>query len=586
MPSFISESPPTGNRSQYTPVMACRFLFVLLAAAICFPQAASCAERPAHNIIVLTIGGLRPDHLSFLGGSRPTPSLNAFAEQSVIFEHAYGQTPSSVNSHAGILSGTYPQTNQASEFGTPLASTVPFLPELLRAHGYQTAAFVGSIELDPFNGFAPGFDRGFDHYDAGFSLHTPGDPSAAPTDRPAAEVVGRALRWISETHSPFFLWIHLGDTTAAGSLSSYNRSLGAVDSSTGRLVAFLQQKHLFDDSVMLVCADHAESLGAHGEETHGIFLYDETTHVPLLLKLPANRMAGKRVSARVRLVDVAPSLLDVAGLPIPPRMQGQSLLRLAESHSPADETVYARSDFPAQAFGWSPLESWRAGKYLYIRAPHPELYDLAADPAAQHNLALTSRATLATIAAQLDSFDRHFQSTAEQKPALLQSSDMQKLASLGYVGLQKTAPGAQTAVEGIDPKDNIVAANKTIQAWFSLNHTGTASAALAFSSVAAGNPKSFLAQWGLGAALANGHKCTQAVEPLRTAIQILPNIAWVHYQMAVCLAQLGNENAAAIHLDTALHLAPKNTEFRKRPLPPVGEPVRQPAGRVRTAPRP
>ena len=171
-----------------------------------------------------------------------------------------------------------------------------------------------------------------------------------------------------------------------------------------------------------------------------VFLYDETVRVPLVVKLPQNQSAGKRVRARASLVDVAPTLLEVAGVAIPSQMQGQSLLRIAKANTNSDQPVYSASEFPQRAFGWSALESWRAGKYLYINAPKPELYDLSADPGAAHNLAQSSKATLETIAAQLDAFDRRFSDSGTSAGASeLTSSEMQKLASLGYVGLQKSS---------------------------------------------------------------------------------------------------------------------------------------------------
>ena len=143
-------------------------------------------------------------------------------------------------------------------------------------------------------------------------------------------------------------------------------------------------------------------------------------------------------------MDIAPTILEIAGVPIPSQMQGQSLLRIARTNT--DQPVYSISDFPQRAFGWSALESWRAGKYLYIKAPRPELYDLSADPGATRNLAQTSKATLETIASQLDAFDRRFSDSGNASGSSeLTSSEMQKLASLGYVGLQKSAASASAA---------------------------------------------------------------------------------------------------------------------------------------------
>src|SRR5262249_41350300 len=229
----------------------------------------------------------------------------------------------------------------------------------------------------------------------------------------------------------------------------------------------LHSQKLYDDAAILVAADHGESLGVHGEQSHGIFLYDETIQVPLLLKLPQNQMAAKRVSSKVALLNVAPTILEVAGVPVPSQMQGQSLLRIAKQPTATDQPVYSRTDFPQRGFGWSSLESWRAGKYLYIRAPKAELYDMAADAGATRNLATSSKATADTIAGQLDAFDRHF--TAGKTGPELSSSEMQNLASLGYVGLQKSGGSAQAAT-GTDPKDVIATANKVLDAMDSIDN--------------------------------------------------------------------------------------------------------------------
>src|SRR6202022_370137 len=173
---------------------------------------------------------------------------------------------------------------------------------------------------------------------------------------------------------------------------------------------------LYEETMIAVMADHGESLGAHGESTHGVFLYDETLHVPLLLKLPLNRGAGKRIETRARLVDVAPTLLAAAGLTPPSEMQGQSLLeflkaapdksanRSAAGSSPPDRPSYAETDYPHRAFGWSALRALRTGKYLYIQAPERELYNQSTDPEETHNLASNAQAVTDTLAAQLADF--------------------------------------------------------------------------------------------------------------------------------------------------------------------------------------
>ena len=431
---------------------------------------AAVASKP--NLVLITLDSTRADRLGFLGAKGAhTQYLDRLALESIVFEHAYAQAPGSVVSHATILSGAYPQSTGMSEIGGTLPSSLPYLPDLLKTQGYRTAAFVGSIDLDPRSGLAQGFDRGFQAYDAGFRPAIPGDARPPLTERRGDQVTARAIAWLD--HNPqqqFFLWVHISDARAHG--SSYNSAITAADAAIGKLIGALQQRKIYENTAVIVAADHGESLGAHGEDAHGVFLYDETIHVPLLVKLPQSQPAAKpvaapmstRVAAKVRLVDIAPTLLEIAAIPVPSQMQGESLLRIAKSKSGGgDQPVYSRSDLPQRGFGWSPLESWRAGKYLYIRAPKPELYDLTADPGAAHNLAQSAKATLDTMAAQLNNFDRRFSGEAGKSSAELSSSEMQKLASLGYIGLQKASSSA-AAVAGTDPKDKIAIANKVIEA--------------------------------------------------------------------------------------------------------------------------
>jgi choline-sulfatase len=527
-------------------------LFVLIAlTAVSVPG----ATKP--NIVLITLGSTRADRMGFLGSKlKITPNLDGLALQGMVFEQAFSQAPLTVASHATILSGTYPQTHRVSEFGVRLGSALPFVPQLLQARGYLTAAFVGSVALDPKSGLAPGFDRGFSLYDA------PERGSDADkrirVDRSAMQVVARANSWLARNpKQPFFLWLHLNDPEAA-SAASYNASVGATDSAVGKLIASLRASKLFADTLIVIAADHGESLGAHGEETHGVFLYDETIRVPLLLKLPQNQNAGRRVTARADLVDIAPTILEIAGVPIPSQMQGQSLQRIAKANT--DQPVYSISMFPRQAFGWSALESWRAGKFLYIKAPKPELYDLSADPGATRNLAQTSKATLETIAGQLDAFDRRFSDAGNSAGPELTSSEMQKLASLGYVGLQKSAAPASAAATGVDPKDGIASGNKVLSALSLLNQGKPERVVAILQPVLAGAEKMYLAQFVMGTALARQQKYPQAIEYLRRAIELQPDSTWAHYEMGSSLFKTGDYKTAVVHLEIVSNRLPEFAE--------------------------
>jgi choline-sulfatase len=493
------------------------------------------AAAPKPNLVLITLDSARADRMDFLGAKAAfTPNLDRLAKESIVFEHAYAQAPGTIVSHATILSGVYPQSTGMSEIGGTLPSALPYLPDLLKAQGYRTAAFVSSNELDPRNGLAQGFSRGFQTYE------TSGETGAAV--------------WLANNaNASFFLWVHI--SVPLPPAAYYNAVLREEDATIGKLLAVLRQQKLDAATALIVVAAHGESLGAHGEDTHGIFLYDETIHVPLLIKLPQAQSAEKptttRVATKVRLVDIAPTLLEIAALPIPSQMQGQSLLRIAKAGggSSGDQPVYSRADLPQRGFGWSPLESWRAGKYLYIRAPKPELYDLAADPGAAHNLAQSSKATLDTMAAQLDNLDRRFSGETGKSSAELSSSEMQKLASLGYVGLQKSS-GSVAAVAGTDPKDKIAIANKVLEiVAHSQSYPERAFGVL--SPIISADPNLYLAQYTFGAALASTGRYTEAIKHLHKAIELQPDSAWAHYEIGASLLKTGDFKTAVVHLEIA-----------------------------------
>jgi arylsulfatase A-like enzyme len=517
--------------------------------------AVSSSATTKPNLILITLDSTRADRMGFLGAKAGvTQNLDRLAAESIVFEHAYAQAPGTIVSHATILSGTYPQSTGMSEIGGTLSSSLPYLPDLLKAQGYRTAAFVSSVQLDPRKGPAQGYDRGFQTY------HVSGGTAALGRPAERSLAVASAAAWLTRNaQAPFFLWIHLAarHSTAA----SYNAAVAAEDAAIGKLLSTLRQQKLDATTAIVVAASHGESLGAHGEETHGIFLYDETIHVPLLVKLPETPPAAKgvttRVTSKVRLVDIAPTLLEIAGASVPSQMQGQSLLRIARAASAADQPVYSRADLPQRGFGWSPLESWRAGKYLYIRAPKPELYDLTADPGATRNLAQTSKATLDTMAAQLESFDRRFTGEAvKSSGAELSSSEMQKLASLGYVGLQKSA-GASATITGTDPKDKIAVANKVMDAVEAGAQAKPGQAIAALEPLTSADPNLYLAQYTLGLALSETGKYAEAAKHLHKAVELQPDSPWAHFAMGATLLKAGDYKTAAVHLEIATTRLPK-----------------------------
>jgi choline-sulfatase len=526
------------------------FLLGILTLVV-FPVDSPAAAKP--NIVLITLDSTRADRMGFMGAhSGLTPNLDGIAHQGLVFAQAYAQAPATVASDATVLTGAYPQTHRASEFAVPLATTLPYLPDLLHSSGYRAAAFVGSILLDPRNGPFQGYDRGFDLYDAGFHQPQRGENRFQSVARHGDQVIARATNWLAANKQrPFFLWVHLQDPHAPYP-TSYDRAVASADAAVGKLVSFLRSQSLYDDALIVIASSQGESLGTHGEETHGIFLYDETIHVPLVLKLPKNQMAGKQIRNRARLLDIAPTVLAVAGLPTPAQMQGQSLMRIAQASSQNDQPAYSRSELPQQGFGCSMIESWRAGKYLYIRAPKPELYDLSVDSIAMRNLAQSSKATLETMASQLQALDSHLgNEPGKSAGSELTSSELQKLASLGYVGLQKGGGGVNTATGGTDPKELIAAINKTLAAMLESDDGRPEKAIPLLRQVLAVQPVFYLAEYGMGFAMVQQGQYAEAIGYLHKAIELQPDSAFAHYAMGLSLMKTGDFKASSVHLEIA-----------------------------------
>lgn len=516
------------------------------------------AEAP--NIIFITVDTTRADRMGFLGGKKGlTPNLDTLAGQGVVFEHAYSQAPLTPVSHATIFTGTYPQFHTVTDFGHPLPSLLPFLPEILKKSGYRTAAFIGSLILDPKANMAPGFDRGFDFFDAGFHpKRGPNEDRYHSVERRAGDVVGHAMRWMETNKSgkaPFFIWIHLYDPHAPYDppppfdrrfSDAYDGEIAYADSALGKLFSYLRQHGLYDRALITMMSDHGESLGAHGESMHGIFLYDETIRVPLLFKLPGELLAGRRVPSRVRLVDVAPTLLSMLSLPLPPTFQGESLVPLmkmpparAVQKPAADLPAYAETDYPHRAFGWSSIRSMRSGKYLFVRAPRRELYDDARDPGAEHNLATASPAVTDTLQAQLDQF-RDQTSSYHQKSdqPTVTPEQSENLSALGYVG---STPGTASTdpLQGADPKDKIGISNILHEGMIAVEDGRYSEAIPMLQHVLDDSPLIAVAQMQLGIALARVKRYPEAITALRKSMKLMPDSTPAQYELGLALFETG-----------------------------------------------
>jgi len=514
------------------------------------------------NIVLITIDTARADRMGFLGSTRGlTPKLDELAKQSVVFTRAYSQVPLTTASHATILTGTFPQFHKVNDAGMPLPADVPYGPSLLRVHGYQTAAFVGAVILDPKGGGAPGFDRGFGTYDAGFRNRSPGEDRYQTLERRADDVVARAIAWMKKRRpGPFFLWIHLYDPHAPYdppepyrdrfSSDLYSGEIAYTDSAVGKLLDQLRADKLFDAAAIAMMADHGEALGEHGERGHGVFLYEPTIHVPLLIKLPANRAGGKRVESQASLVDVMPTLLELSGISKPAAMQGKSLLTRLSGNG-EDEPAYSETDYPHKAFGWSSLRSLRTGKYLFVQAPRNELYDRSNDPAEEHNLSTSTAAVSGTLESKLREFRQRTASTRRKQNASLDPEQARKLSALGYVS-SSGATEKEGEVTGTDPKDRIEVANLTTEANLSSEEGRNQEAIQDLQKAVKMDPGFGPGYSALGSALLAQGNAKEASTALHKAIELQPTSVMAHYQMGLAMFQLGDLNSAAPQFEAAV----------------------------------
>lgn len=576
------------------PVIRAFVCVVFLAVAALAAEPPNAAAPP--NIVLITLDTVRADRMGFMGSNRGlTPNLDALARESTVFTRAYSQVPLTTASHATILTGTYPQFHKVDDFQVALANDLPYAPEILHAAGYRTAAFVGSMVLDPKEQFARGFDRGFDTYDAGFKPWHPPLDRYQTRERRAGEVVARALAWLNEhSKSPFFLWVHLYDAhhpydppqpyKTKYVAAPYDGEIAYVDSAVGKLLGQLRARGLYDDSVIAVMADHGEALGGHGEDTHGIFLYDETIHVPLVIKLPGEipaekmfaekrlaekRPSGKRVETRVGLVDVLPTILQAVGVEVPKEVQGESLLSMmkpgpaesgGEGRAPQtfpDRPSYAETDYPRTAFGWSSLRALRAGKYLFIEAPHRELYDQSLDANAEHNLAATSAAVTSTLAEQLEAFRQKTSSGRETPKQAVDPLAQAKLAALGYIAAGSNDTKAAATGRGADPKDKIEIGNKLHQTNFLIESLRFKEAIPLLQELIAKEPDLPLPYEQLGSCFISLQDYAHALPVLRKLVELNPDPSFPHFQLAVALLATGDIAQAVPELEFVVARVPR-----------------------------
>ncbi|MBZ5558865.1 MAG: sulfatase-like hydrolase/transferase [Acidobacteriia bacterium] len=439
-----------------------RYTFILILAALGTGLAAvggwryARASAPVSGpIVIISIDTLRADHLPAYGYQKvKTPAIDALAADGVVFERAYSHAPQTLPAHAAILSGLLPfEHGVRDNIGFTVKTGERLLPQMLRERGFTTGGVVSAFVLRKDTGIS----QGFDFFDGEMPPATPDQPiGSVQRDGAVSEAI--AERWLASIGtSRAFLFLHLYEPHKPyapperyAQFAPYDGEIAYSDEIVGRLIRYLKSHQLYDRSTIVLLSDHGEGLGDHGEQEHGLFVYDEAIHVPLIIKQESNVGAGRRVTGLVQHIDLVPTILDLVKAPIPGNLRGRSLKPVLDGTGPlAEPSVYSEALYARYHFGWSELTALTDDRYRFIKAPHEELYDLQRDPHERENLAGDRVQARQALRAALD---RLAAGAAIHAPAEVSADARERLQALGYVGAQTeiaTAPGETLP----DPKD-------------------------------------------------------------------------------------------------------------------------------------
>lgn len=436
---------------------------VALAATILAGLLVPGLQRPAGppNLLLVTLDTVRADRIGAYGyQAARTPALDRLSRAGVRFADAIAPAPITGPSHAALFTGMYPgRLGVRDNVTTPLPDAAVTLAEMLSARGYQTGGFVGAFLLDRPYGFAQGFQT----FESGFTRVDPG--SEANAERRGDAVTDDALRWLESVSAdqPFFAWVHLYDAhvryeppeplATEFADRPYDGEIAFVDQQIDRLIHALDGRGALERTYVIVIADHGEALGEHGEDEHGVFLYEEVIRIPWVMRGP-ELAAGVVVAEQVRAVDLFPTVLHFLEIEARNAVDGESVVSLIEGRNRAGRpAAYAETYYPQLHYGWSELRSLRADGWKVIDAPRPELYDLRNDPREQRNLYETQRALADRMLAETQRLWREVGGDRAVENRQPDPETLQRLRSLGYVGV--APPPAASGPRGADPKDKV-----------------------------------------------------------------------------------------------------------------------------------
>jgi arylsulfatase A-like enzyme/Flp pilus assembly protein TadD len=513
-------------------------------------------QKTPHNLLLVTIDTLRADRLSCYSKEHlTTPNIDGLADRGVLFTRAFAHTSTTLPSHANILLGTTPLFHGVHDNSNFIVrEDFTSLAEHLKANGYSTAAFVGAYPLDSRFGISQGFDFYDDDYDIrNVKTDTGGE-------RTADIVVDRSIRWLNQQRSPWFLWIHCWDPHAPYdppepfksrfSDNPYDGEVAFVDDVLGRIFDYLGEKNLWDGSVVIFTGDHGESLWEHDEETHGIFAYNSTLWIPLIIHAP--EIKSRKVEHNVAHVDIFPTVCDLLEIKKPDFLQGISLLPALRGKNIRERPIYFESLYPYYSRGWAPLAGYIDANEKFMESPVPELYDLREDFEELHNLAADKK---------LDSYQKKFKEIvqghswgkSQEAREKLDRRTLERLRSLGYIN-DSTGTDQKTFGPEHDVKVMIRYHNKSVEATSFFREGNTEDAIRLLKEIITERKDIGIAYKILADIYDKEDRTTDALMVLKEGLEAVPSYYENFYSYVTLLLSLGRyeEVIAVIHANRLL----------------------------------
>ncbi len=517
-------------------------------------------KRQDLNVLLITIDTIRADRVGYSGYDIETPNLDSLAYGGTRFTNAVCQVPLTLPSHASILTGTNPTYHQIKGNGPYyLSDDFTTLAEIMRTQDYLTSAFVGAYVLDSQYGLS----QGFDDYDDEFIT-----PDYSVKERTAEEVYNSAARWLEKYHDQkFFVWVHYFDPhdpytppppfDMRYETRPYEGEIAYTDVYVGKLIRLLEERKIYHKTLIIVVGDHGEDLLDHGEHTHGIFLYDTTLKVPLILHAPEIIPRGVVIDKQARTIDIFPTILDILKIDIPKFCQGVSLVPLVEGKRIKKiEESYAETYHPLLSYGWSDLRSIRTNEWKYILAPKPELYDLKNDPLEKENLIGSKNKIASDLNNKLKKLEKA--TTSEQKPSIreLTPEEQEKLRALGYSA--ETLPSDIGQKRRPDPKDRIFILDQLYKFKMAKKEGKQEEGEKILREIVKQDPENLVVHHFLGKIYQDRKEWDKAIEEYSEILRINPDGIDSYYMLAKCYYGKGVIDEAIKASEAALTLHPKH----------------------------